>query len=214
MCILEDVKDHTCNADTAKKDISEMRPSEDSQQQTGAMQHTSGLTTLALLVAGAFALASLERVVPNPFPMVRLGLGNIMTLVAFVTLGVTGGVWVTAGRVGLVALLWGGVFSPTAVLSAAGGAASLMVMVPLIWSGRFSLYGVSMGGAYAHILGQLTVAVLLYVRSPGLLALLPVMGTAAILTGLFNAWIAGKLSTVLRAQGAVRGNHSTIRLRD
>jgi len=165
-------------------------------------------------VAGAFALASLERVVPNPFPMVRLGLGNIMTLVAFVSLGVTGGVWVTAGRVGLVALLWGGVFSPTAVLSAAGGAASLIIMVPLFLSGRFSLYGVSMGGAYAHILGQLTVAVLLYVRSPGLLALLPLMGTTAILTGLFNAYIAGKLTGVLKEQNAERGNHSTGRLSD
>ena len=168
------------------------------------MRSPARVTTLALLVAGAFALASLERLVPNPFPMVRLGLGNIMTLVAFVTLGVTGGVWVTAGRVGLVALLWGGVFSPMAVLSAAGGAASLMVMVPLMLSGRFSLYGVSMGGAYAHVLGQLTVAVLLYVRSPGLLALLPVMGTAAILTGLFNAWIAGRLTGVLSTQHAGR----------
>lgn len=159
------------------------------------------ITTLALLVAGAFALASLERVVPNPFPMVRLGLGNIMTLVAFMTLGITGGAWVTAGRVGLVAIVWGGVFSPTAMLSAAGGAASLLIMVPLIWSGRFSLYGISMGGAYAHILGQLTVAVLLYVRSPGLFALLPVMGTAAIVTGLLNAFVAGKLIQILRTQG-------------
>jgi heptaprenyl diphosphate synthase len=126
-----------------------------------------------------------------------MGLGNIMTLVAFAVLGVTGGIWVTAGRVGLVALLWGGLISPTAVLSAAGGAVSLLVMVPLVTSGRFSLYGISMGGAYAHILGQLTAAVLLYVRSPGLLALLPVMGTAAIATGLFNAWIAGKLVTLV-----------------
>jgi heptaprenyl diphosphate synthase len=161
-----------------------------------------------MLVAGAFALASLERVIPNPFPMVRLGLGNIMTLVAFFTLGVTGGVWVTAGRVSLVALLWGGVFSPTAVLSAAGGAASLVIMVPLILSGRFSHYGVSMGGAYAHILGQLTVAVLLYVRSPGLLALLPVMGTAAIVTGLFNAWVAGRLTGVLTTQNAGRSTQN------
>lgn len=168
------------------------------------MRSPARITTLAMLVAGAFALASLERVVPNPFPMVRLGLGNIMTLVAFVTLGVTGGVWVTVGRVALVALLWGGVFSPTAVLSAAGGAASLLVMVPLILSGRFSLYGVSMGGAYAHVLGQLTIAILLYVRSPGLLALLPIMGTTAILTGIFNAYIAGKLVGVLKAQNVER----------
>ena len=168
------------------------------------MRSPARITTLAMLVAGAFALASLERVLPNPFPMVRLGLGNIMTLVAFVTLGVTGGAWVTVGRVSLVALLWGGVFSPTAVLSAAGGAASLVIMVPLLLSGRFSLYGVSMGGAYAHILGQLTAAALLYVRSPGLFALLPVMGTAAILTGLFNAWVAGRLTGVLTTRSAGR----------
>ena len=168
------------------------------------MRSPARITTLALLVAGAFALASMERVVPNPFPMIRLGLGNIMTLVAFATLGATGGAWVTAGRVGLVALLWGGVFSPTAVLSAAGGAASLAVMVPLLLSRRFSLYGISMGGAYAHILGQLTVAALLYVRSPGLIALLPVMGTAAIVTGLFNAWIAGRLTTALAGRNVER----------
>ncbi|UCG38464.1 MAG: Gx transporter family protein [bacterium] len=157
------------------------------------MRSPARLTTMAMLVAGAFALASLERVLPNPFPMIRLGLGNIMTLVAFGTLGVSGGVWVTAGRVGLVALLWGGLFSPATVLSAAGGAASLLVMVPLLLTGRFSFYGISMGGAYAHILGQLAVATLLYVRSAGLMALLPFMGAAAIATGILNAWVAGKL---------------------
>ena len=77
-------------------------------------------------------------------------------------------------------------------------------MVPLLLSGRFSLYGVSMGGAYAHILGQLTAAALLYVRSPGIFALLPVMGTAAILTGLFNAWVAGRLTGVLTTRSTGR----------
>jgi len=166
------------------------------------MRSPARITTLALLIGGAFALASLERVAPNPFPMVRLGLGNIMTLVAFFTMGASAGVWVTVGRVGLVSLLWGGLLSPTAVLSAAGGAASLFIMVPLFLSRRFSLYGISMGGAYAHILGQLTIAALVYVRSPGLIALLPVMGTAAILTGLFNAWVAGKLAGALGGQYA------------
>ena len=66
-------------------------------------------------------------------------------------------------------------------------------MVPLLVTGRFSLYGVSLGGAYAHILGQLVVASLLYVRSSALLAFLPIMGAAAIVTGIINAWVAGKL---------------------
>ena len=157
------------------------------------MRSPGRITALALMVAGAFALASLERALPNPFPMVRLGLGNIMTLVAFATMGVSAGVWVAAGRVGLVALLWGGLIGPTAILSVSGAAVSLMIMVPLFVSGRFSLYGISLGGAYAHILGQLAVATVIYVRSPALFILLPVMGTAALVTGIINAWVAGKL---------------------
>ena len=161
------------------------------------MRSPGRIAALALMVAGAFALASLERALPNPFPMVRLGLGNIMTLVAFSALGVSAGVWVAVGRVFLVALLWGGLIGPTAVLSASGAAASLLVMIPLLVTGRFSLYGVSLGGAYAHILGQLAVASLLYVRSPALLALVPVMGVAAMITGIINAWAAGKLAAHL-----------------
>ena len=167
------------------------------------MRSPGRIMAISMMIAGAFALASIERAMPNPFPMVRLGLGNIMTLVAFATLGIGAGVWVAVGRVGLVALLWGGLFGPTAVLSASGAAASLLVMVPLMAAGRFSLYGVSLGGAYAHVLGQLAVASLLYVRSPMLLALLPVMGAAAIVTGIFNAWIAGKLAVRLEGRGKI-----------
>jgi len=169
------------------------------------MRSPGRIMSLSLMVAGAFALASIERALPNPFPMVRLGLGNIMTLLAFSTLGISAGVWVAVGRVSLVALLWGGVFGPTAVLSASGAAASLLVMVPLMASGRFSLYGVSLGGAYAHVMGQLAVASLLYVRSPMLLALLPLMGAAAIVTGIFNAWAAGKLA--VRMEGRQLQGH-------
>jgi len=164
------------------------------------MRSPGRIMALSMMIAGAFALASIERAMPNPFPMVRLGLGNIMTLVAFATMGITAGIWVAVGRVALVALLWGGLFGPTAVLSASGAAASLLVMVPFMATRRFSLYGVSLGGAYAHVLGQLAVASLLYVRSSMLLALLPVMGAAAIVTGIFNAWIAGKLAVRLEGR--------------
>lgn len=148
------------------------------------------LSRLALLIAAAFALASLERLLPNPFPMVRLGLGNIMTLAAFALMGVRAGVWVTLGRVALVALVWGGLIGPSAVMSASGAAAALLVMIPMLISRGFSLYGISLAGAWAHVAGQLTVATLFYVGSANLFVLLPVMGAAAIATGIINAWAA------------------------
>lgn len=158
------------------------------------MRSPARITTLALLISAAFVLSSMERSLPNPVPMVRLGLGNIMTLVAFVMVGIRGGVWVTVGRVALVSLVWGGLLSPTAVLSAAGGAAALAVMVPLtLMAGRFSLYGVSTAGAFAHVVAQLAVASFIYVRSPDLFNILPFLGAAALATGLFNAFVAGML---------------------
>lgn len=158
------------------------------------MRSPARVAMLAMLISAAFVLASLERLLPNPAPMVRLGLGNIMTLAAFVILGVREGAWVTMGRVALVSLVWGGVFSPTAVLSVVGGVCSLAAMIPMAgMRGRFSLYGISIAGAYAHILGQLTVASLVYVGSTGLYYLLPALGVAALGTGLFNAAMAGML---------------------
>ena len=158
------------------------------------MRSPGRIATLALLISAAFVLASLERLLPNPAPMIRLGLGNIMTLVAFVVLGVRGGAWVTVGRVALVSLVWGGIFSPTAVLSVVGGFCSLIIMVPMVkMGGRFSLYGISLAGAYAHVLGQLLVASFVYVGSAGLFYLLPFLGVTALATGLFNAGVAGVL---------------------
>ncbi len=162
------------------------------------MRSQGRVAYLALLIAAAFVLSSLERVLPSPAPMIRLGLGNIMTLTAFAVLGVRDGAWVTFGRVALVSLVWGGVFSPTAVMSVAGGAASLIVMVPLALSGgRFSLYGISIGGALAHVTAQLAVASAFYVQSADLFRLLPFMGTIALVTGIINGGVATLLASRL-----------------
>jgi len=155
------------------------------------MRSQGKVAYLALLIASAFALASIERLVPSPAPMIRFGLGNIMTLTAFAIFGIRDGIWVTIGRVALVSLVWGGLFSPTAVMSAAGGAASLLVMVPLAMSGgKFSLYGISIGGAFAHIFAQLAVASALYVQSADLFRLLPFLGSIAVVTGAINGAVA------------------------
>lgn len=171
------------------------------------MRSQGRVAYLALLIASAFVLASLERLVPSPAPMIRFGLGNIMTLTAFAVFGIRDGVWVTVGRVALVSLVWGGLFSPTAVMSAAGGAASLIVMVPLAMAGgKFSLYGISIAGAFAHIFAQLSVASLLYVQSAGLFRLLPLLGSIAIITGAINGAAATLLASRLEASTEGRPN--------
>ena len=158
------------------------------------MRSPGRLTLIAVLVSSAFVLSSLERVLPNPAPMIRFGLGNLPTLAAFVLLGVRDGVLVGLGRIALVSVLWGGLFSPTAVLSLAGGVSSLTVMAVMAsLRGRFSLYGISVAGAYSHVAGQLAVVSAVYVRSLDVMRLLPFLGVMAIVTGLLNAWLAGAI---------------------
>ncbi|UCF30422.1 MAG: Gx transporter family protein [bacterium] len=155
------------------------------------MRSPGRLATISLLICSSFVLASLERLIPNPFPMIRFGLGNIMTLAAFALFGIEAGIWVTGGRVVLVALIWGGMLSPTAVLSIAGGAASLLAMIAVMSiRGRFSLFGVSVAGAYAHVAAQIAVASVLYVRSLDLFRILPVLGGIGLLTGILNGAVA------------------------
>jgi len=84
------------------------------------------------------------------------------------------------------------------VMSLTGGAASLMVMIPLALCGRrFSLYGISIGGAFAHISAQLAVASALYVQSADLFRLLPFLGSIALVTGIINGGIATLLASRL-----------------
>lgn len=143
------------------------------------------LTLCALLTAAALALSCLEGLLPPaaPLPGVKLGLGNIVTVVALYALG--------AGPAGLVLLgrcLLGAVFAGNGaalLYSLMGGGAAWAVMA-LARKGPCSVYGVSIAGAAAHGCGQAAAACLM-LRSGAALSYLPVLLTAALFTGTATA---------------------------
>ncbi len=165
------------------------------------MAKTKKLALMALLTAIALTVFVIENQIPAPVPIpgVKLGLANIVTLVAMVLLGRR-----DAGAVLLVRILMGAMFagSPSTLLfSAAGGALAYAVMCLTV--GLFPeklLWVVSALAGLAHNAGQLLACVLV-VKTPGVLAYAPILAVSGILTGVFTGLAAMVLLRRLKKAG-------------
>jgi heptaprenyl diphosphate synthase len=146
--------------------------------------------TLALcsaMLCAALALSYLEALLPLPLPLpgVKLGLANCVILLLLLIYPASYALAVSACRVLLSFLLFG---NPTALmLSAAGGFLSFLTMLLLKKISKLSPVGVSVGGAAAHIVGQIAVSLLLV--GGGALYYLPYLLLISILTGILNGFI-------------------------
>ncbi len=123
------------------------------------MKKVRTITQGAVLIALALALSYTERFIPLqlliPLPGVKLGLANVVTLVALYLLG-----WKRTLPIVLIRCVLGALFgSLTGLLfSLAGGLLSLTVMAICKKTTAFSVYGISILGAAAHNIGQILAA--------------------------------------------------------
>ena len=156
------------------------------------MKETRDIVLLSLLVALAIVLRGIEGLIPNPLPWVRIGLANIMTLLAILLFGIKSGFLLTLLRVFIASLFFGTFLSPTFWISFFAGIVSTLVMG--ITSAYFhkvlSPIGVSVLGGFTHNLVQLCVAYFLFVRHVQIFYLFPVFSVIGIISGLFNGWVA------------------------
>lgn len=145
---------------------------------------------VGLLIALAFALSYIEHLIPLPLPVgVKLGLANVVTLVCLVLFSSKYACFVLCCRCVLVAMLFGSVSS--LLFSLAGGMLALGVMILCMkgYPRRLSLIGVSVAGAAAHHIGQITVAVL-YLQTQSVGYYLPILLLLSIPTGILTGTVA------------------------
>lgn len=145
---------------------------------------------LALFIALAVALHTLEALLPSPVLGLRLGFANILALTALFLYGVRAAWTVILARIFIGSLLLGNLFSPGFLLSLSGGIIGMILMsgAKTIFGRFISPIGVSVLGAVGHIAGQILVAWLILVRHGGLWSLFPVFVLFAIASGLINGW--------------------------
>lgn len=161
---------------------------------------------LALFIALAVALHTVEALLPSPAPWFRLGFANILALVALFLYGGRAAWTVTLTRIGVGSLLLGNLFSPGFLLSLSGGvlATALMTGAHAACRRWIGPVGVSALGAAGHALGQLLVAWLVLIRHDGLWQLLPFLLLFALGTGIANGVAANLLLELLRGHPAFR----------
>ena len=161
------------------------------------MSKTKRLTVCAILIALALALSYTERFIPLqmviPLPGVKLGLANIVTLIALYLLGPKAAFGILIPRCIFGAVFGGGITG--LMFSLTGGILAMVVMALARKIPIFSIYGVSILGAAAHNIGQILAAMVL-MNSIYIGAYLPYLLVVALFTG-FATGTAG--AGVLRA---------------
>ena len=145
---------------------------------------------------GVFTALSLifsyvETLIPINFgiPGVKLGLANLITLIALYKMSVKEAFLISIARVVLSGFIFGNLFA--ILYSLAGGLLSLAIMTWFKRSNKFSIYGISMAGGVFHNVGQLMMAILV-VESVTIAGYLPVLLVSGLLTGLVIGVVSGE----------------------
>ena len=111
-----------------------------------------------VFIALSMMLSYIESLIPvsAAVPGIKLGLANIVTIIALNKIGVIPTIIISAGRIILSGIL---LSNPAVILySLAGAAMSILVMVIFTRIKFFSVTGISILGGIFHNLGQLIVA--------------------------------------------------------
>lgn len=157
-----------------------------------------------MLIALALALSYLERFIPLqlivPLPGVKLGLANIVTLLALYLLGAKCAFAILIPRCILGAVFGGGITG--LLFSMTGGILAMAVMALCCKVRVFSVYGVSILGAAAHNVGQI-LAAMAVLGSVYVAGYLPYLLLVAIVTGLATGTAGAGVLRILEKNGTV-----------
>ena len=160
------------------------------------MKKAKQISLCAVMVAVALALSYVERFIPLqlviPLPGIKLGLANVVTLVALYLFRTKYAYMILIPRCLLGAIFGGGLSG--LLFSLCGGLLSLSVMAGAKRIPLLSVYGVSILGAAAHNVGQIIAAMAL-MKSVYICGYLPYLLVVALFTGLLTG---GACAGVLR----------------
>ena len=162
------------------------------------------MTLCAILISMALVLSYIERFIPLqmfiPLPGIKLGLANIVTLMALFFLGEKSAFTILVLRC-LLGSLFGGGISGLA-FSMTGGLLSMTVMCIFKRCRLISIYGVSILGAATHNIGQILVAVLL-MGSVYVIGYLPYLLLVSVFTGMATGGICAGVFRVLQTNSQI-----------
>lgn len=152
----------------------------------------SKVAYFGVFTALALIFSYVETLIPINFgiPGVKLGLANLIIVVALYKMRLRETYLLSVVRVLLSGFIFGNYFS--IIYSLAGGLLSLTVMALLKKKDGFSVMGISIAGGVFHNIGQLVVAMLV-VETFSVAYYVPVLLIAGMVTGLIIGIVANEM---------------------
>jgi len=145
----------------------------------------------------AIGLHVFEATLPSLGPWFKLGLANIMTLLALVFLGPRAAFSLALARVIVGSIFIGTLLTPTFFISLAGAITAAIVMVTIYrLLPHISLISISILAAVAHMSGQFVVVETWFIQQLSIYYLLPPLLALSCLSG----WVNGAIATYLTKQ--------------
>ena len=143
---------------------------------------TKKIAYMGLLVALAFIFSYIETLIPINIgvPGAKLGLANLVIIVALYTIGERNAFLLSMVRIVLVGFTFANLASM--LYSLAGGILSFLAMCIAKRSGKLSTTGVSVVGGVFHNVGQILMAIWV-VKTASLVYYLPVLIIAGLASG-------------------------------
>lgn len=147
------------------------------------------VSQVGVLASLAIILSYFEMLIPAPVPIpgIKLGLANIVVVIALYTLTPKIAFNISLIRVFSVAFLFGGI--STLMYSFTSALVSFVFMYIFKKTNKFSIIGVSIIGSFIHVTTQLTVASFI-VKNSNIFTYLPILTISALITGFLIGYIA------------------------
>lgn len=149
-----------------------------------------------MLIALAFILSYIESIfpIPVPIPGIKIGLANLVVLVALYTMGVKQAFVLSLLRIVLVGFSFGSL--STMLFSFAGGILSWVLMVVAKKMKGLSMTGVSIIGGIGHNIGQILVAMWV-VDTSAVIYYLPILMVSGVIAGCLVGILGGMVVSKL-----------------
>ena len=141
------------------------------------------IATFGMLTALAMVLGFVETLIPINLgiPGMKLGLANLIVIIAFYIFDIKTGVIVSLLRIVLIAMTFGNI--SMMFYSISGATLSLLCMILAKQIKGFSMVGISIIGGIMHNVGQIICAAFV-VRTNGVFTYLPVLMIAGVVSGM------------------------------
>jgi len=146
---------------------------------------TKKIVVLALLLGTGIILFLFETLLPRPLPWLKPGLANVATILALYFYGAREAIGITICRVFIGGMIIGTLFNPAFILSFGGGvcATIAMALTKRLWDAYFSVFGISLLGAFFHNITQLALTYFLIIQKFEIFFLIPLITVSAVFTG-------------------------------